>query len=82
MIGDFIEARIHCGGKERESMSFWVVYLKDGRCLSFDKKAHWIQNDGGIVWVKTSSVGNFLAAIPLNNILWIESVAVPEETEE
>lgn len=63
-------------------MSFWVVYLKDGQRLSFDKKARWLRNDEGIVWVKTSSVGDFLAAIPLNNILWIESVTVPEETEE
>lgn len=63
-------------------MSFWVVYLKDRRRLSFDKKAHWIQNDQGLIWVKTSSAGDFLAAIPIENILWIESVTVPEETEE
>ena len=54
--------------------SHWCVHMKNGRDISFDGKAHYIDSKDGVMYFITSKYGTVLAAIPIENILWVESI--------
>lgn len=58
--------------------SHWCVHMISGRDMSFDGKAHYIDSKDGVMYFITSKCGTVLAAIPISNILWIESVEEKE----
>lgn len=58
-------------------MSYWVVHMKDGQDLRFDKKARYVDTLNGCsncLAMMESKYGKPLAIIPTENIRWIESV--------
>ena len=61
-------------------MSYWVVHMKDGQDLRFDKRAHYVDtlNGSNCVAMMESKYGKPLAIIPAENIRWIESVEEKE----
>lgn len=61
---------------------FWRVYLKTGQTLSFGGKIHHIDIENDVVVrLMDYRYGRTFAIIPMNNILWIETVD-PDEGEE
>lgn len=63
---------------------YWRTYLKNGRLLSFGNQVHYIDiRDNSTVLLKESrlSGARTFAIIPIDNILWIESID-PSEGEE
>lgn len=58
----------------------WVVHMKDGRDLIFDKKAGYVCTLEGtdILAIITELGGETLAIIPPENVLWIERVIEEE----
>lgn len=58
--------------------SHWCVHMMNGRDMSFDGKAHYIDSKDGVMYFMTSKYGTALAAIPIANILWIESIEEKE----
>lgn len=59
--------------------SHWCAHMMNGRDMSFDGKAHYIDSKDGVMYFMTNKYeGTVLAAIPIANILWIESVEEEE----
>lgn len=60
--------------------SYWCVHMKDGRDMSFDGNARYIDSKDGVMYFMTNQITKVtIAAIPIANILWIESVKEEEE---
>lgn len=55
---------------------YWVAHMKNGQVLRFNKKAGYIctLSNTTIVLFMTAKFGECLAAIPPENILWLENV--------
>lgn len=58
---------------------YWYVHMMNGRGISFHLKAHYIESKDGVMYFMTEKYGTVLAAIPISNILWVESVEKEEE---
>lgn len=58
--------------------SYWRVHMMNGRDISFDGKAHYIDSKDGVMYFMTNKYGTVLAAIPIINILWIERIEEEE----
>lgn len=47
--------------------------------MSFDGKVHYIDSKDGVMYFMTNNIERFvLAAIPIANIIWVESVEEEE----
>ena len=54
--------------------SYWYIHMKNGRHISFNKKCHYIDSKDGVMYFMTNHIERkLIAAIPIENILWIES---------
>lgn len=58
--------------------SHWCAHMKNGRDISFNGRAHYIDSKDGVMYFMTSKYGDVFAAIPIANILWIESIEEKE----
>lgn len=60
--------------------SHWCVHMKNGDLLCFNCQSGYIHTENGLVYfMDTEFVRNIFAVIPIENILWIESVENKEE---
>lgn len=57
-------------------IEYWIAHMKNGQDLNFNKEAGYIStlDNTTIVTFMTDQFGNCIAAIPPENILWIEKV--------
>lgn len=59
--------------------SYWCVHMKDGQDMSFNKRSRYIDSKDGVMYFMTDRINRtHIAAIPIANILWIESVVEEE----
>ena len=62
--------------------SHWCVHLLNGRDLSFNKQCRYIDSKDGVMFFMDDLLyKRKLAAIPISNIMWIESVIEEEEND-
>lgn len=60
--------------------SHWCVHIKNGDLLCFNCQSRYIHTENGLVYFMDTKINqNIFAAIPIENILWIESVKDEEE---
>ena len=60
--------------------SHWCVHMKNGDLLCFNRQSRYMHTENGLVYfMDTEFAPNIFAAIPIENILWIESVKDEEE---
>lgn len=59
--------------------SHWCVHMKSGRDMSFNNQCRYIDSKDGVMYFMDNKFDRCqLAAIPIDNILWIESVVEEE----
>ena len=60
--------------------SHWCAHMKNGRDMSFNRQCRYIDSMDGVMYFMDDQIHqNNFAVIPIDNILWIESVEEEEE---
>lgn len=60
--------------------SHWCVHMKNGQDMDFERKVHYIDSKDNVLYFMTDHVKKImLAAIPIENILWIKSIEEEDE---